>query len=450
MAVLVATGTVGAAPAGASTTALAQRVIALAGPAAVHVTPDIGTPRIPGIRGISKVTTASGSATTTAAAVSTTTSGISATYTGTTLVVYWDTGNSLAVSGAGPLAVGSTVVSAGLGLGLGVGPGAGQIGTITIGGTYACDASGGLGVVSIDQLATGPMNAVTSLSLQFACLSIVANFAIIGMIGVNVSPDTRPPGYNLFEGSGTVSSTSSMSGSPSGGLFGADVFGDLTGTPLNQPVVGMATTPLDGGYWLAASDGGIFCFGDADYYGSTGNLRLNKPVVGMAATPDGKGYWLVASDGGMFSYGDAQFFGSTGNLQLNRPVVAMAATPDGNGYWLVAADGGVFSFGDARFHGSTGSVRLNQAIVGIAPTPSGNGYWLVAADGGIFAFGDAAFYGSAGSIQLNSPVVGMTATPSGNGYWITAADGGVFSYGDAPFGGSLGDTGVSDVVGITR
>jgi hypothetical protein len=32
----------------------------------------------------------------------------------------------------------------------------------------------------------------------------------------------------------------------------------------------------------------------------------------MAATPSGDGYWLVASDGGIFSFGDAGFFGSAG------------------------------------------------------------------------------------------------------------------------------------------
>ena len=52
----------------------------------------------------------------------------------------------------------------------------------------------------------------------------------------------------------------------------------------------------------------------------------------MAPTPDGKGYWLVASDGGIFSFGDAGFFGSTGGLHLNEPIVGMAPTPDGRGY----------------------------------------------------------------------------------------------------------------------
>ena len=117
----------------------------------------------------------------------------------------------------------------------------------------------------------------------------------------------------------------------------------------------------------------------------------------MAPTPDGKGYWLVASDGGIFTFGDAGFFGSTGAIRLNQPIVGMAPTPDGHGYWLVASDGGIFTFGDARFYGSTGAHPLNQPIVGMAPTPDGHGYWLVASDGGIFTFGDAGFYGSTGA-----------------------------------------------------
>ena len=89
----------------------------------------------------------------------------------------------------------------------------------------------------------------------------------------------------------------------------------------------------------------------------------------MATTPDGEGYWLVASDGGIFSFGDAGFFGSTGGIHLNKPIVGMAPTPDGNGYWLVASDGGVFSYGDAIFYGSDGGTGTTDVVgmVGDAP-----------------------------------------------------------------------------------
>jgi hypothetical protein len=41
-----------------------------------------------------------------------------------------------------------------------------------------------------------------------------------------------------------------------------------------------------------------------------GGMHLNMPIVGMAATATGNGYWLVASDGGIFTFGDAHFHGS--------------------------------------------------------------------------------------------------------------------------------------------
>jgi outer membrane protein assembly factor BamB len=210
------------------------------------------------------------------------------------------------------------------------------------------------------------------------------------------------------------------------------------GTAQNIEVPCNAPTQPPRGYDLAASDGGVFTFGNLPFCGSTGGITLNQPIVGMAATPDGGGYWLVASDGGIFSFGDASFFGSTGNLHLNKPIVGVAPTPDGNGYWLVASDGGIFTFGDAHFFGSTGNLHLNQPIVGMVPTPDGQGYWLVASDGGIFTFGDAHFFGSTGNLHLNQPIVGMQATPSGRGYRFVAADGGVFNFGDATSDGSLG------------
>ncbi|HEX2038831.1 MAG TPA: prenyltransferase/squalene oxidase repeat-containing protein [Acidimicrobiales bacterium] len=201
----------------------------------------------------------------------------------------------------------------------------------------------------------------------------------------------------------------------------------------------------DTGHRLVTADGGVFAFGTASFHGSLGGVHLNQPIVGIASTPSGRGYWLVAADGGVFAFGDARFHGSTGAIRLNQPIVGMAPAADGLGYWLVAADGGIFAFGSARFRGSTGGIRLNQPIVGMAAHPSGNGYWLVARDGGVFAFGAAPFRGSTGGIRLNQPIVGMAAHPSGNGYWLAAGDGGVFAFG-APFSGPLDST--TRVLGI--
>jgi L,D-peptidoglycan transpeptidase YkuD (ErfK/YbiS/YcfS/YnhG family) len=224
-----------------------------------------------------------------------------------------------------------------------------------------------------------------------------------------------------------------------GGVFtfgDASFYGSEGGQTLSAPIVGMAATHDGHGYWLVGSDGGIFSFGDASFYGSTGALHLNAPIMGMKPTPDGHGYWLVASDGGIFSFGDASFYGSTGALRLNAPIVGMAATPDGRGYWLVGSDGGIFSFGDASFYGSTGALHLNAPIVGMAAAPGGGGYWLVASDGGIFSFGDASFYGSTGALHLNAPIVGMAPMPDSHGYWLVGSDGGIFTFGDASFYGS--------------
>jgi len=226
-----------------------------------------------------------------------------------------------------------------------------------------------------------------------------------------------------------------------GGIFafGDAVFQGSTGAiKLNQPIVGMAATPTRKGYFLAASDGGIFAFGDAVFRGSTGAIKLNQPIVGMAATPNGGGYFLVARDGGIFAFGNAVFRGSTGAIKLAQPIVGMDVTPSGNGYFLVAADGGVFAFGDAVFRGSTGAIKLAKPIVGITTTPTGNGYYLVASDGGIFAFGDAVFRGSTGAIRLNQPIVGMSRSVTGAGYRLVASDGGIFAFGDALFKGSTG------------
>ena len=148
-----------------------------------------------------------------------------------------------------------------------------------------------------------------------------------------------------------------------------------------------------------------------------GARRLNAPVVDIAPTSDGHGYWLVATDGGIFSFGDARFQGSMGGSHLNRPVVGIAPDYATGGYWGVATDGGIFSFG-APFFGSTGSMHLNQPVNGMTATTNDRGYWFVASDGGIFAFGNAQFHGSMGGSHLNAPIVGMATDSATNGYWL--------------------------------
>jgi hypothetical protein len=95
----------------------------------------------------------------------------------------------------------------------------------------------------------------------------------------------------------------------------------------------------------------------------------------MTVTPSGRGYWLVASDGGIFSFGDAHFYGSTGAMSLVSPIVGMQPAPDGRGYWFVARDGGLFSFGPGvAFYGSLGGRGIDDvvAMAGTAPPLS----WL--------------------------------------------------------------------------
>jgi hypothetical protein len=114
---------------------------------------------------------------------------------------------------------------------------------------------------------------------------------------------------------------------------------------------------------MVGSDGGIFTFGDAVFRGSMGNVRLNAPVQSLVPDPDGTGYWLVASDGGIFAF-EAEFYGSMGDRRLNKPVTGMVGF--GRGYLMVGEDGGIFTFGEAPFFGSLGDDPPAQPIVSVA------------------------------------------------------------------------------------
>jgi hypothetical protein len=263
-----------------------------------------------------------------------------------------------------------------------------------------------------------------------------------------VAPTTTPPPPAPSHGYWLVGSD--------GGIFtfgSANFFGSTGAIHLNRPVVGITPTKDEGGYWLVASDGGIFAFGDSGFFGSipglglapagtVGGKHLNAPIVGMVPSFDGGGYFMVASDGGVFAFGDAAFEGSCPGLAggCSGPAVGVAPDASGHGYWLVTATGHVYTFGDAANFGSPGP--QSTAITSIVRTPDGGGYWILDGAGSVFAYGDAAFLGGlpAGAAGGLDPAAAIFTTSDGGGYWVSTALGKVYNFGDAPADGDISGT----------
>ena len=246
-----------------------------------------------------------------------------------------------------------------------------------------------------------------------------------------------------------------------GGIFsfGAAAFhGSMGGTPLQRPVVGITPSASRTGYWLVASDGGIFAFGDSSYYGSLPGLgihpagsgqpdSLDAPIVGMVPSTSGHGYFMVASDGGVFAFGDAHFAGSCPGIGgCYGKAVAVMPDSTGKGYWLVTNLGAVYTFGDAGNYGeppasvgARGQRRRHTGRAGLLdplrqrrrgqvrgchqlrlpdrlrervqprhcdlPHRRRKGYWVAAARGDVFAYGNAPFLGSMSDAGLNGEII---------------------------------------------
>jgi hypothetical protein len=261
-----------------------------------------------------------------------------------------------------------------------------------------------------------------------------------GLVTVNPAPATpAPPTYGYW-----------LVGSD-GGIFtfgSAQFYGSTGSIKLQRPVVGISPTANKAGYWLVASDGGIFAFGNAGYYGSIPGVglspagsglphSLNAPIVAMVPSSDGGGYFMVASDGGVFAFGDARFAGSCPGIG-GCAGTAVAVVPDasGNGYWLITQSGSVYAFGDAPFYGAPGN--QGSPVTSAVRTANGGGYWILLADGAVYAYGNAAPHGDpVGSVGGLNPASAIFSDADGQGYWVASADGAVFSYGDAPNDGSM-------------
>ena len=286
-----------------------------------------------------------------------------------------------------------------------------------------------------------PPSGTASFSYAVTASNGVGSPSTVGPFAVAVAvaslPQVVPHGYWLVGGDGGIFT------------FGAAAFHGSTGNlVLQRPVVGITPTADRGGYWLVASDGGIFAFGDSGFFGSLPGLgyapagsrspgpSLAAPIVAMVPSADGGGYFMVASDGGVFAFGDARYTGSCPGIG-GCAGAAVAVVPDatGNGYWLVTSTGSVYAFGDAAYLGAP--APLTSPVTAAIRTPDGGGYWILFADGKVSSFGDAVHYGDPLGTLHGDIATAIVSTADGGGYWVATATGVVDNYGDAPAAGGM-------------
>ena len=124
--------------------------------------------------------------------------------------------------------------------------------------------------------------------------------------------------------------------------------------------------PIDGGgYFMVASDGGVFAFGDAHFAGSCPGIGgCSGSAVDVMPDASGNGYWIVTETGQRLRLRRRRL------LRVRRATgrsPRRCATPDGKGYWVLLSDGAVLPTGVrptwARPRAAT-STRLTP------PTPS--------------------------------------------------------------------------------
>ena len=307
--------------------------------------------------------------------------------------------------------------------------------TVTYAATVSSSAGAPIGTVTFTTGSTTLCTASLPSSGSASCASaaapagvdpVVATFVGYGTfagstgtttLDVAPPPVTRPStpahGYWLVGSDGGIFS------------FGSAQFYGSTGSlKLQRPVVGIVPTKDDAGYWLDASDGGVFSFGDTQFYGSIPGLGLNPagsglpnsldaPIVGMVPSNDDGGYFMVASDGGVFAFGDAHFAGSCPGIGgCSGAAVAVMPDASGNGYWLVTKTGNVYTFGDAANYGAPGNT--GSPVTSAVRTPDGHGYWILTANGTVYNYGDAANDGdAAGQFGGFNPASAIFTTSDG-------------------------------------
>ena len=220
---------------------------------------------------------------------------------------------------------------------------------------------------------------------------------------------------------------------------------------LTAPIIGIANTNDQRGYWMAGSDGNVYPFGDAGKFGSlvSKHITPSAPITAIAGNPASTGYWLVASDGTVYAFGAASVEAAhSGQGAVTGTIVAIASTGTGKGYWIVNTAGAVFAFGDAGVFSHSGSIP--GPITGLSPTVDFKGLLLVSSKGAVTTLGDAKGYGSFTKLKSGDTVVGIGRYADGKGYWMVTAKGYVEGFGDAKYLGQEGGKSLTKpIVGIS-
>jgi hypothetical protein len=179
-------------------------------------------------------------------------------------------------------------------------------------------------------------------------------------------------------------------------------------------IVGVATDPATGGYWMTDDQGDVYAV-NAPSFGDLNGTQTPAPIVGITAFKSG--YLLVTASGKVYGFHTPSY----GGVTPSAPIVGIAAFK--TGYLLAAADGTVYPVHTSGY-GSESGKKLASPITGIAA--DGAGYLLVSARGNVYAFHTAS-RGSLRGTQVPEPIIGIT--PVGAGYVLTGAFGEVYPFG---------------------
>ena len=178
----------------------------------------------------------------------------------------------------------------------------------------------------------------------------------------------------------------------------------------------------------------MLAFGGTVWYGSLRSRKSPYRPVDLATTRRADGYWILASNGGVFAHGAAQWYGSLSSQSGRIVPRKIRATPTNKGYWILTANGRDLRLrrrGEGRLPDRPGPSRRHRLRPDdhrarlLGPASAAAWSWPSATPAKL---GDLA--------GRRRPPTAIMAAPNGKGYYILTPDGAVTAFGKiASFGG---------------